>query len=161
MSGVMLQILLEVAAAALGTAAFGILFHVPNNFLLRCGVIGGCGWLGYRVFALLGLTPAPAIFLANTVVVFLSRFSAVRRFCPVTLFLIPGIFPLVPGAGIYWTAYYLVTNEVEKAATHGFSTVKSAVAIVLSILMVFELPQNLFRVLNGMVKKRKGEGRTS
>lgn len=156
-----LQILPEVAAAGLGTAAFALLFSVPRPYLMRCGVIGGCGWLCYRLFALLGLTPVWAVFFANTVVVFLSRSSAVRRLCPVTLFLIPGIFPLVPGAGIYWTAYHLFTGEVERAAEQGFSTVKSAVAIVLSILLVFELPQNLFRVLNGMTKKHRGEDRTT
>ena len=29
-----------------------------------------------------------------------------------TVFLIPGIIPLVPGGGIYWTAYYIVTDPV-------------------------------------------------
>lgn len=27
-------------------------------------------------------------------------------------FLIAGIFPLVPGAGVYWTAYYIVTDQL-------------------------------------------------
>ena len=29
-----------------------------------------------------------------------------------TIFLISGIFPLVPGAGVYWTAYYIVMDEL-------------------------------------------------
>ena len=78
--------------------------------------------------------------------VFLSRLFAVREKCPVTVFLISGIFPLVPGAGIYWTAYYIVVNELELAGQRGFQTLKIAVAIVLSILLVFELPQGIFRV---------------
>ena len=74
---------------------------------------------------------------------------------PVTVFLISGIFPLVPGAGIYWTAYYVVTNELEQAGQRGFLTLKIAVAIVLGILLVFELPQGLFRRLSG--RKRTSE----
>ena len=70
-----------------------------------------------------------------------------RRRCPVTLFLLPGIFPLVPGAGIYWTAYYVVTDQIDLAAQKGFSTLKAAVAIVLGILLIFELPQGVFRAL--------------
>ena len=50
----------------------------------------------------------------------------------------------MPGAGIYWTAYYLVTNELDLAGARGFLTLKIAVAIVLSILLVFELPQKVF-----------------
>lgn len=134
---------LEFFAAALGTMAFALLFHVPKKYYPYCGLIGGCGWVCYEIF-LNWLTPPMATFFANVAVVFLSRFFAVRKACPVTVFLISGIFPLVPGAGIYWTAYYLVTNELDLAGQRGFQTLKIAVAIVLSILLVFELPQSVF-----------------
>ena len=42
-----------------------------------------------------------------------------------------GLFPLVPGAGVYWTAYYIVTNELDKASQTGYMALKVAVAIVL------------------------------
>ena len=64
---------------------------------------------------------------------------------PVTIFLISGIFPLVPGAGIYWTVYYLVTEQLGLAVYTGYEAVKAAVAIVLGIVFVFELPQGVFR----------------
>ena len=53
--------------------------------------------------------------------------------------------PLVPGAGIYWTSYYLVMNEMDQALTTGYEAVKCAAAIVLGIVLAFELPQKLFR----------------
>ncbi|MEG0369734.1 MAG: threonine/serine exporter family protein, partial [Hungatella sp.] len=84
----------------------------------------------------------------------LSRLFAVRKRCPVTIFLIPGIFSLVPGAGLYWTSYYIVTNDVELAAQTGFTALKVAVAIVLGIVFVFQLPQRIFRV--GMKKDKRG-----
>lgn len=144
-----LEWIVQVLAAAVGTAAFALLFSVPPNCYLRCGVIGGLGWLCYLSLDWLGLGTILSIFAATALVVFCSRYSAVRRRCPVTLFLIPGIFPLVPGAGIYWTAYYVVTDQVTLAAQKGFSTLKAAVAIVLGILLVFELPQSVFRALAG------------
>ena len=88
-----IRIIWEFFAAALGTMAFALLFHVP------------------------------------------------RKYYPFS-----GIFPLVPGAGIYWTAYYMVTNELDLAGQRGFQTVKIAVAIVLSILLVIERPQKVFSV---------------
>ena len=136
----LLPLLPEVAAAGAGTAAFAVLFHVPAAFYLRCGVIGGCGWLCYRLLMAAGLTAIPAVFCATVLVV--CR-------CPVTLFLVPGIFPLVPGVGIYWTAYYLVTDRSALASQQGSTTLRSAVAIVLGILLVLELPQGLFRRLAG------------
>lgn len=71
--------------------------------------------------------------------------GAVREKCPVTIFLISGIIPLVPGAGIYWSAFYMVTDQLAEAGEAGFAAVKAAIAIVLGIVCVFELPQGVFR----------------
>ena len=65
------------------------------------------------------------------------------------VYLIAGIFPLVPGAGVYWTAYYIVTDQLRLAAETGYTAVKVAVAIVLGIVFIFELPQGLFVRLAG------------
>lgn len=145
----MLRFLCEVLAAGLGTLAFAVLFHVPGRYYLRCAATGAAGWL---VFLALrpGLTAIPATFFATLAVVFLSRLSSVQRRCPVTIFLISGIFPLVPGLGIYHTAYYTVTNDLAAAGSTGFFTVKTAAAMVLAILLGFELPAGLFRRLAGM-----------
>ena len=48
-------------------------------------------------------------------------------------------------AGIYWTVYYLVTEQLGLAVYTGYEAVKAAVAIVLGIVFVFELPQGVFR----------------
>lgn len=99
----------QIAAAAVGTIAFSLLFSVPRSYYPYCGLIGGVGWLIYC--SLEGaLSAAEATFFATVGVILLSRFFAVWERCPVTLFLIPGIFPLVPGAGVYWTSYYIVTG---------------------------------------------------
>lgn len=67
----------------------------------------------------------------------------------------PGDLSPGAGAGIYWTAYYIVTDQMELASRTGFSAVKAAVAIVLGIIFVFEIPQSFFKRVLG--KKRAGE----
>lgn len=139
--------LLKVLAAGVGTVAFGALFGVPAQYYLYCGLIGGAGWAVYvGLWETMHFWSEPAVVFAATVlVILLSRFFAVRKRCPVTIFLVSGILPLVPGAGIYWTAYYLVTNQLDLALSKGFLAVKVAVAIVLGIVFVFEIPQRFFR----------------
>lgn len=100
----------QVCAAMIGTVAFSLLFGVPRKYYPWCGVIGGAGWAVY-VLASGRWGIVCSSFAATVVVIFLSRASAVINRCPVTIFLISGIFPLVPGAGIYWTVYYLVTDS--------------------------------------------------
>lgn len=139
-----MHLFFEFLNAAVGTMAFALLFQVPKQYYVNCGIIGGCGWLCYKLL-LSGCGLFASTFFTTVLVVFLSRLSAVYRHCPVTVFLIAGIFPLVPGAGIYWTAYYVVTDQLAKASARGFLTLKIAVAIVLGILFVFEFPQKWFR----------------
>ena len=141
--------------AFVGTIAFALLFGVPRKYLFSCGLIGGAGWLLYEVLmAFAGATATEATFFATVLVILLSRLRAVRERCPVTVFLISGILPLVPGAGIYWTSYYLVTGQMRQAVSSGFVAVKAAIAIVLGIVFVFEIPNKAFHLL----RKRKGAG---
>lgn len=141
----------QVIAAVAGTIGFSVLYSVPRAYYPYCGFIGGAGWLLYCLL-IPGCSAPEATLFAAALVVFLSRLFAVKERCPVTIFLISGIFPLVPGGGIYWTAYYIVTGEMELAAQKGFTAVKVAVAIVLAIVFVFQLPQKLF----GILKPQKG-----
>ena len=139
--------LLQILAAGIGTVAFGELFGVPSKYYSYCGLIGASGWAVY-VFLWMRTgfwSEAVVVFLATVLVILMSRFFAVRERCPVTIFLICGILPLVPGAGIYWTCYYLVTGQLDEASTRGFSALKAAVAIVLGIVFVFEIPQRFFK----------------
>ena len=59
---------------------------------------------------------------------------------PVTVFLLTGIFPLVPGAGIYYTAYYFIQGENAFSLANGISTFKVAVALAVGIALVLGLP---------------------
>ena len=138
----------EILAAMVGTIAFSLLFGVPRKYCAYCGLIGGAGWGVYSAAGLLW-APAQSALAATIVVILLSRLAAVKERCPVTIFLISGIFPLVPGAGVYWTVYYMVTDQLYLAVQTGYTAVKVAVAIVLGIVFVFELPQGLFRALVG------------
>lgn len=139
--------IMQTAAAFIGTIAFALLFGVPRRFYLGCGMVGGIGWAAYLIAAV-WCSSAVSCLIATMTVVLLSRFAAIAKRCPVTIFLIAGIIPLVPGAGVYWTAYYLVTDQPEIAMSTGYQALKNAAAIVLGIVFVFEIPQRFFlRVL--------------
>lgn len=144
-----LKFAVEILVAAVATIAFSVLFFVPRKYYFLCGVCGAVGWVVYRMMNGNGISATEATFFATVAVIFLSRTFAVLERCPATLFVIPGIFPLVPGAGIYWTSYYIVTNELELASQTGFAAIKAAVAIVLGIIFVFEIPQTFFSSLVG------------
>lgn len=141
----------QLIAAGIGTIAFCVLFSVPRKYYLFCGITGGLGWLAY-LLASTRLGYGVSILIAAVVVVFLSRLLAVMFSVPSPVFMIPGLFPLVPGAGVYWTTYYAVVGELDMAVQSGYSAIKCGVAIVLGIVCVFELPQVLFNKLGRLGK---------
>ena len=141
-------LLIEFVVAVFATGAFSVLFSVPRRQWIFAGITGGAGWIVYR-----GLTePAgivAATFAAAVAVTLMARCLAVARRSPVTVFLVPGIFPLVPGVGIYYTSYYFVMNDFAAASAKGVETLKLAVAITLGIMCVLLVPQKLFMLLEG------------
>ena len=133
----------EVFFAGLGTMAFSLIFHVPARYYPRCGLTGAAGWLVF--IALKGpVGTLTATFAATLAVVLISRFSSVQLRCPVTIFLISGIFPLVPGLGIYQTAYALDEGDLTGEVLTGFETAILAAAMVVAILVGFEVPAGWF-----------------
>ena len=88
-----------------------------------------------------------ASFFGTLVVVLISRILTVLMKCPITIFLVSGIIPLVPGAGIYYTVYYMVTGQLAEASRRGMESVKAAFAIVLGIVVVVAIPRDLFHRL--------------
>lgn len=126
----------QMAAALIGTASFAVLFGVPREYYLPSGIVGMLGWLAYLL--VVRYTPLAVVggtLIASMIVAFLSRFFAVRLKCPGTVFLICGDFPLIPGAGVFWSSYYVVSERMTDSLNAGFTAVKVTIAIVLGIII--------------------------
>ena len=135
----------QALAAFCGTVGFAILFGVPRKHYIPAGIVGVLGWLLYLVlFRVAGFTPAVSTLVATVFIGILARISAVIEKCPAAVFLICGIFCLVPGAGIFWCTYYLISSQLDLSSTAGFTAAKVAIAIVLGIILAMELPQWIF-----------------
>lgn len=137
----------QIVASFIGTAAFAVLFGVPRKFYVLCGVSGVLGWILYMILArYAGFTPPAATVFATMLVVLSARWFSVLDRCPAIVFLLCGIFPLVPGAGVFWTSYYVVSDQLRLALSSGFMAVKVTIAIVLGIILISELPYRFFNL---------------
>ena len=127
----------------IGTIAFSHLFNVPKKHYLYCGLVGAFGYLCYYLIDQRTSTSF-AIFVATMLVVLCSRILTIVKRCPITIYLISGIFPLVPGASVYNTAYYFVMNDLDEALVCGINALKMAFAIVLGIVFIVSIPREFF-----------------
>lgn len=149
-----IKLIAHIVTSFVGTVGFSALYNVDKKYYLSCGLTGTAGWLVYKI--LYGTYSMPmATFFGVIIVTLLSRILAVYKKCPITIFLASGIFPLYPGATVYYTAFYLVTDELVLALDKGILAVKVAFAIVLAIVFVVSIPKEWF-MIKGRMKNKGG-----
>lgn len=140
----LVNFIIEFIVSMIATVAFAIVFSAPKSELTYCGFSGAIGWIFYSLINTLLLAPTFGNVIGAFALTFFSRAIASKRKNPVTVYLISGIFPLVPGAGIYYTSYYLIMNDMNSFSQAGLSTIKTAGAIVMGIILGMAFPQSLF-----------------
>jgi uncharacterized membrane protein YjjB (DUF3815 family) len=138
-------VILQIALAFVGTMGFSIIFNVPRKELLLCGIAGAAGWAVHRlIFQASPDFIVAAILFAAITVTCISRILSYARKMPVTVYMIPGVIPLVPGAGIYYTMFHAVMGENTQALILGIETLRNAGVIAVGLLITLSLPPKLF-----------------
>lgn len=132
MSGLFVQ----AAAAFFAIIGFSLIQDVPRKFLLFSGAAAGAGWLAYLLAVQGGLPVSGAAFLSSLAASVLSHLFARLRKAPVTVFLVGGILPAVPGASIYRCVYYTTQGNAELSSFYLMQTVQIAGAMALAIFIV-------------------------
>lgn len=101
------------------SAAFGIIFNVPRQTLLQCGVVGTIGWIGYKCCLQLGVDVIPSTLIAVIAVTVISQLFAKLYKTPIIVFSVAGIIPLVPGGIAYDAMRNVVENNYDAAVQLG------------------------------------------
>lgn len=132
--------ILSVLSAFISTIGFSIIFHVRHAHLLICGTIGAIGWLIYLLLNDRYHSAVLASFIAALVVTALSYLLAKKRKTPITVFLVTGIIPLVPGLGLYRTMSYMLEEDYNTALDYATLTFEIAAVIAGAIVIISLLP---------------------
>ena len=126
--------------AFLACIGFSVLFNIHGAGMFICAGGGGLGWLCYLLTAPLVHSDIIQYFFAALVISAWSELMARLRKCPVTSYLLVALFPLVPGAGIYYTAYYFILDDNQLFMENGLNTLKIAIALAIGISLVLGMP---------------------
>ena len=124
----------QLIAVFIGVVGFGIILEVQKKYLVYGGIAGTIGWAAYLICQ--QMMPAGGIFVSSFCIALLSQIFARKLRCPVTVFLIPAVYPSVPGAGIYRTVYYIIMGENSLAGHYFLDTLTTAGMIALGIYLV-------------------------
>lgn len=138
----MIELLLVAAGCFVAIAGFAILLETPRKYIFQAGIAGAGGGGVYFFSVQHGLDVVLASFLSALVIALLAHTFARIFKAPVTVFLIAGILPTVPGAGMYRTVYYILLNNRANASYYLIQTLEIAGVIALAIFIV----DALFRI---------------
>lgn len=152
------MIVVQFLVAMIATISFAIIFTAPKKEVLYCGLTGAVGWTVYYAMTQNNINPVFASLVATFCLTILARCFAVLRQSPVTIYLLPGIFPLVPGAGIYYTAYHMFLGNTQMSGFKALETLEIAGAIVFGIIFGFGIPQKVFHKLTPQKAELDEEG---
>lgn len=120
----------------LGCAGFVIIFNIHGKGLLLCSSGGVLAWLAYYITVRLGGSSILGYFVGGvTAAVYSEAMARIRKY-PAISYLVISIFPLIPGAGIYYTTGHLVRKDMTMFAESGTQTIAIAGVIAVGILMV-------------------------
>ena len=140
----------ELIAAFFGTLFFSMLFSCHRKFLFLSGLNGLIAWFIY-LFTLKNTSSLVfANFWATAAVVLFAQAISLRRRVPLDVFLIPGIFVLVPGATIYKMFFAFISHQ-DKLAIQAF---KETISIGFSIAMAIFIFVFVFEKLNKAALKQ-------
>lgn len=132
--------LLSIISAFISTMGFAIVFHTEKKHLLICGFVGAIAWTIYLVFDAHYHSAVLASFVAAFIVTGISYLLAKNRKTPITVFLIAGIIPLVPGLGLYRMMFFLLDQNFNEALNYAMLTFEIAGVIAGAIGIVSLLP---------------------
>ena len=137
------ELMIQSVGAFLAIFGFSLLVDMPRKYLVYAGITGGAGWLAYLVSMQVGTSQVAAAFFSSLAAALLSQVFARVLKAPVTIFLVAGILPTVPGASICRSIYFLIQGQTKWYNFYLIQTIQIAGAMAVAIFIV----DSLFRLL--------------
>lgn len=137
----------------IGCIGFAIYFNIHGPGILICTLGGVLAWCAY----LICLQWTGSVVWANlaggiTASVYSEAMARIRKY-PAISYLVVSIFPLIPGAGVYYTMNHAVEGNMDLFAAKGLETGAIAGSIALGILLI----STAFRMWSGYIMGKKAQ----
>ena len=130
-----LPLWIQCIGAFVGCIGFAIQFNIHGPGGLLCALGGILAWLSYSLSLKFGLNDITAYFFSAVLISFYAEIMARIRKYPAISYLVISAFPLIPGAGVYYTMNHAVKREMELFADRGLHTIAIAGMLAVGILL--------------------------
>lgn len=141
-------------AAFFAVVLFSITLEVNKKFIFFAGISGMLGWITYLICREYGINDIICYMISGIVIALVSYIFSIIFKVVVTIFLIPGILPIVPGVAIYRTVYYLIMNDIANTRHYLIQTILISGSIAIAIFLVESIVIIGQKVIQKIIKVR-------
>lgn len=128
-------IIAECIASFIGGLGFMIVFNIYGLSGLWCAVGSMLTWLIYSSLLHAQFDGLACYFWASIFASLYAEILARIRKRPAISYLVISIFPLIPGAGVYYTMMHVVKSDLDSFISEGIDTLAIAGVIAVGILL--------------------------
>lgn len=133
----MVSFIVQFISSILIGAFSSVFLNAPHRTWKPMALSGLLGWLvRYVLMEFFGIPSPIATYISSLNVALLAQYFARRRKQPSSIFLMPGLFPMVPGALIYQTVFEYLNGNTALGFYYLTDTFLTGVSIVLGIFTV-------------------------
>ncbi|WP_312699990.1 threonine/serine exporter family protein [Sedimentibacter sp.] len=125
----------EIIYCFIATLFFAQIMNAPKKSLIYSSLTAATGYALYKFCIILG-QPILGFFSGTCLVAVIGEILARRLKMPATIFIFPGVIPIVPGLGLYETILAFVQNDVQKALETGAATILSIGSMAIAMALV-------------------------
>ena len=129
-------LIVQAAACFVGCMGFVVLFNIHGPGGLLCGLGGVITCLIYLLVVQYSGNDLAGYFWASVFAASYSEIMARIRKYPAISYLVVSIFPLIPGAGVYYTMEHAVRGRMEEFASRGMHTAAVAGIVAVGLLLI-------------------------
>lgn len=127
---------ITVLAAFVGCIGFAIQYNIHGPGILICAFGGGITWLAYCIsYNYTGDTVMANLLAAIVASIYAEIMARIRKY-PAISYLVVSLFPLLPGAAVYFATNSIVTGDMDGFAAKATQTIAIAGALAIGILLV-------------------------
>lgn len=138
-----------------GSYAFGVIFNIRGKNNIYAALGGLFAWVMYLFMGNFSQSTITQFFTAAIAISFYAEFMAIWRKAPVTVFIISGMIPLVPGGTIFETMQELIMGNYMKSYQLGIYTIAIAGSIAMGILIASFVVQTARYAINRILDYKR------
>ena len=132
----MMDYLLQILGAFISCVGFAIIFRTKKKRLILSGLSAALGWAACCIVQSQTESVFTIYFVGAAFVTLFSEIMARMTKAPATIYLVPGLLPMVPGGSLYYTTYALVVGNKADVAFYGIKTALAAIGIAFGLVVV-------------------------